>query len=338
MHARPTSLDSFLSKWERLSRKDAFPHGSARAWRDGARKTLSEILGLGLLEKPESLEPEKLSSEPWHEGATLERWTILVEEDVSMPFCVLRPGKPNGRALVCAPGHLGGGKESLIGNREDPRVAEKIDFYNYDYALRAAALGFTTFAHDPRGFGERLEEGDCDILSSSCRRIAHMAAPLGLSLAGLLVWDIMRLVDHVTENEGFGDVGILGFSGGGLQALCAGALDTRLKLVFTSGYFYGFRDSLLVLNANCECNYVSSLWRHFDVQDLAAMVAPRPMVVQSAEGDHLAGPRGLENVIPQVAEARLAWEEEGVPGLLVHDIIPGGHHFGPERLRELLGA
>ena len=44
-----------------------------------------------------------------------------------------------------------------------------------------------------------------------------------------------------------------------------------------SGYMYGYRDALLTLNNNCSCNYVTHLWEHLDMGDIASLIAPRPL-------------------------------------------------------------
>ena len=56
-------------------------------------------------------------------------------------------------------------------------------------------------------------------------------------------------------------------------------------------------DSFVRLNTNCSCNFVPYLFLHFDVADIAGLVAPRPLVIQSAREDHLTVERGLDNVL-----------------------------------------
>ena len=58
-------------------------------------------------------------------------------------------------------------------------------------------------------------------------------------------------------------------------------------------FYYGFYDSLLKLNANCSCNYIRSLYLYFDIADIAALIEPRPIIVQSSKDDHFAGERGI---------------------------------------------
>lgn len=53
----------------------------------------------------------------------------------------------------------------------------------------------------------------------------------------------------------------------------------------------------------------------------------RPLVIQSARDDHLAGRRGLANVLAPMDELRVAYELSGAVERLYHHIVPGGHHF-----------
>ena len=45
---------------------------------------------------------------------------------------------------------------------------------------------------------------------------------------------------------------------------------------------------------------VPHLWEHFDMGDIASLIAPRPLLIQSCRDDNLNGPRGLRNVQEQV--------------------------------------
>ncbi len=163
-----------------------------------------------------------------------------------------------------------------------------------------------------------------------------MAQEMGLTLAGLPVFDIMCLTEFLIGKRGYEDIRIMGFSGGGLQALYAAALDERPGTVFISGYFHGFKEALLEMAENCSCNYIPSLRLHFDIQDVAALIAPRPLVIQSAESDHLAGRRGLVYVPEPMEELRCAYSLPGCEDRVYHHIVSGGHHLEKEGVSEAL--
>lgn len=131
-------------------------------------------------------------------------------------------------------------------------------------------------------------------------------------------------------------LGCIGFSGGGMQTLWASALDQRIWQSVISGYMYGYRDALLTLNGNCSCNYVPHLFEHMDMGDIASLIAPRPLMIQSCREDGTNGPRGMDNVIEQVKVIREAYVRYGKEHLLIHDIREGRHCFHPESLEHVL--
>ena len=64
----------------------------------------------------------------------------------------------------------------------------------------------------------------------------------------MAVWDLMRLSDYLlalSESNGF--LACAGMSGGGQQTVWFSAMDDRVKAAITSGYFYGFKESLIEL-------------------------------------------------------------------------------------------
>ncbi len=262
-----------------------------------------------------------------------------------MPFYLLIPphaGRDT-RPFLCPPGHGGAGKYSVAGMREYAAVAEKIDYYDYDYGMQLARLGYVALCPDCRGFGERREElADAQTLpgalTGDCLRLARMGEPLGITVPGMLVWDLMRAADYL-EQRGEWDchnIACLGFSGGGMQTLFLSALDERIRLAAVSGYFYGYRDSLLRQSWNCSCNYVPHLWESFDMGDIASLIAPRPLLIQTCRDDRQNGPRGLENVLEQMEILKRAYGLCGAEDRLIHEICQGGHCWHGEHLQEHL--
>jgi len=180
----------------------------------------------------------------------------------------------------------------------------------------------------------QISDSEEAFITGTCFHLSHMANPLGMTVAGMCAWDAMRLIDYVYE-RGQWDVenlGAVGFSGGGMQVLWLTVLDERVKRCIISGYLYGYKDSLMILNGNCNCNYVPDLWKYYDCGDIASMIAPRFLAVQSCRNDHLNGPRGMENVYEQMETvcAAYALYPEAVSPL--HDVREGGHCWHEEVL------
>lgn len=337
------TLPSMLRKFDRFARQDRFRGGDQEAfeqWRGRMRRLLRELLGLDKMEDC-PLDPSVEDVVLLPEGIRREHVRIQVEPDVWMPMYLLIPegAGPSTRVFLCPPGHNGGGKYTVAGLSEYRAVEEKIRQYHYDYGLQLARLGYVAVCTDCRGFGERREDRadtlDPDqAMRGDCLRLAHMGEPLGIPVAGMLTWDLMRAVDYLLERGEWDTdaVSCLGFSGGGMQTLWLSALDDRIGLAVISGYLYGYRDALLTLNENCSCNYVPHLWEHLDMGDMASLIAPKPLLIQSCRGDRLNGPRGIANVEEQVDVVRVAYRLFGAPELVIHEICEGPHRWHGENL------
>ena len=295
------------------------------------------------------------------------RYHVLLrtEPDITLSAYLLVPTSAGADTPVflCPPGHNGGGKYSVAGVRGIRAVEECIEKYNYDFGWQLARLGYVTFCPDVRGFGERREmlEDTKELplaMKGDCYWLAHMGEPIGIPVLGMLSWDLMRCVDFLKEytmtKEGelrrLSDgehtdsedacwnperIIAFGFSGGAMQSLYLSALDERIHATFLSGYMYGFRDSLLRMNRNCSCNYVPHLMEHFDMGDIASLIALRRLMIQSCREDRLAGPRGLANVQEQIDIIRANYAVTGNTDNVQQDIEDGPHHLDTRHLQDI---
>lgn len=329
-------LSKIYEKTEKKLAYRASDPGQAERWKRQARDTLRELTGIDRMEWCE-LTPMLVEREQM-DGYRREKWLIQTEPDIWMPFYILLPdsaGPHDRRSCVIAPhGHLEGGKYSVAGRRDIPAVKDIIEQYNYDYSVQFVRRGFIVCCPDARAFGERREwmkhsEDEEPFMTSTCIPLNHMAICLGQSLTGMWTWDLMRLVDYVETRQDCDArrIGCAGLSGGGLQTLWLSALDDRIQCAVISGYFYGYKDSLLLLSDNCGCNYVPGLWNHADMGDLGALIAPRPLLIETGTNDHLNGHRGLANVLEQVDITGRAYRLFDMEHRLQHCVFDGGHKW-----------
>ena len=341
----PALRDRLKREGRSAAFKGATP-GDFEAWQIATRDRLFDLLGLSIMDRA-PIEVRELDRVQIAGGIVRTHAMLQVERDVWMPFYLLEPQTPKfdahgcKRCYICPHGHQGAGAASVAGVTGVPAVDDAVRKFNYDYGLRLARMGYVTVCPDARGWGSRRDwkgQGDDEnsYLRGTCLNQARMAEPLGLTVAGLNAWDNMRLIDYL---ETRGDIamdglGCFGFSGGGYMTLYLAALDPRVRKAFVSGYLYGVDDSLLHLNGNCSCNYTPALWRLLDMGDIASLIAPRPLLVQSCEKDHLNGARGLANVDEQLAIVRDAYGLVGHADDLLHEVCPGGHHLGVAYLAE----
>lgn len=333
-----TNQTALNRRFEARARQHKF-QGSTLAdlarWQTESRELLRDILGLSLMEAA-APRPRLRSSHRDEAGLTREEWLIQVEPDVWMPFTLLVPdGIETPVPLVIAPhGHGSGGKWMVSGRREIPLVKGAIEGFNGDYGWQLSRAGFIVACPDARGFGERREpalQSDDLLLKSSCAHLTLSASPLGLTVQGMMCWDLMRLLDHLQNDERIDAdlIGCAGLSGGGQQTLNLAALDGRVRASVVSGYFYGARESLLVLNRNCPCNMVPDLWSAFDMGDVAALVAPRALFIETGDADQLNGASGVANVTSQIEIANRAYQLTG--HTVAHHVFAGPHRWNGER-------
>ena len=337
------------ARLKREGRKAAFAGKTPadfEAWKVATRARLYDVLGLSLMDRA-SIEVRELGRVQIAGGIVRTHALLQVERDVWMPFYLLEPSRPKldewglKHCYICPHGHQGAGAASIAGVTGVPAVDDAVRKFNYDYGLRLARMGYVAVCPDARGWGYRRDwkgQGDdeASYLRGTCLNQARMAEPLGLSVAGLNAWDNIRLIDYLEARGDIAmdDLGCFGFSGGGYMTLYLAALDPRVRKAFVSGYLYGVDDSLMHLNGNCSCNYTPGLWRLLDLGDIASLIAPRPLLVQSCEEDHLNGARGLTNVDEQLDIVRDAYELLGCGEGLRHEVCPGGHHLGVTHLAE----
>jgi len=322
----------FQDRWERTERKLALKAQSRSefdVWKQTTRGKLMELTGYDtMITSP--LNPVVTGEEDMGDY-TRQRVEIETEPGVIMPVYVLIPkGEGPFPAMLCPHGHSSGGKYSPAGRRDIPELADTIEKHNYDYGVQFCRAGFVAFCPDARGFGERLERyARGELIASSCQYINNMAFPLGQTVTGMWAWDLHRLVDYVETREECipGKIGCAGLSGGGLQTLWATAFDERIRCAVISGYFYGYRESLLTLHGNCSCNYVPHLYEHVDIGDVGALIAPRPVLIETGDDDGLNGPSGLDNVIPQVETLKRAYRLFDAEDRVYHDIFHGKHRW-----------
>ncbi len=331
------ALPALLARFDRASRGmglRAQEPAELAAWQSDLRARLWAIIGLDTM-RACPLDPQLDASEQ-RDGYTETRVVIAVEPDVRMPLYVLTPGdlRPGQRRpVILAPhGHSSAGKAAVVGHADTPELAQTIAQHNYAYGVQLVRAGYVVLCPDARGFGERREPvmmHDGDMLGSSCQVLNHMALPLGQTVTGMWTWDLMRLIDYAATRDDCDatQIGCAGLSGGGAQTLWLAALDERVRCAVVSGYFYGYKDSLLRLSTNCSCNYVPGLWQLADMGDIGALLAPRPLLVETGSADGLNGERGVLNVTEQLDITRQAYRLLGAEDRLAHSVFEGGHSW-----------
>ncbi|MDD4369015.1 MAG: alpha/beta hydrolase family protein [Oscillospiraceae bacterium] len=316
------------------------------AWQNRLRDQLKQLLGWPLLaEIEQQQEIEPLPRELW-ERKTPDQLTVCARSIatlplVRLPFYVLYPAHYSAtklyKTVICLPAH-GANKEVVAGLADCPETAQKLqaspaEAYGQEFCRR----GYIAVCPDPAGFGARQEKlaaedqafggiTQLNPLGSSCGKLAETAEAFGLSQAGLIAWELRKLLDYLATlpSVDLNHLGVAGFSGGGGAALWLAALDPRINLAVISGYIHGYYDSLLDTHL-CACNYVPGLWRWADMSDLAALIAPRALFIENGRSDIENGSRGIAGPAEQVQKIRQAYRQFGAEDKLCFSTPAGPH-------------
>jgi dienelactone hydrolase len=315
-----------------------------KLWKSDTRKALASLLGMHRLEQAAagfSPAVPQILEESEEKGYKRYKLSLETLPQVNMPFYMLVPDSATStapcKAMITIPAH-GANKDSVAGVLTTPAVRRKLqETPKENYGEEFVKKGYVVFCPDPPGYGERLErtasedkafldQPESDSISSSCKNLTMTAEALGMSFAGLVLWDMMALVDYI-ETLDFVDMarlGCCGFSGGGLYTMWLAAMDDRIQLAVISGYLHGYYDSILETHL-CTCNFVPGLWNHYDVCDIASLIAPRPLFFENGRSDILNGPRGIEDPVSQYEKVKQAYGVFQKEELVQHGIFDGPH-------------
>lgn len=115
--------------------------------------------------------------------------------------------------------------------------------------------------------------------------IYRSAFELGRHILGYEIQKILALVDWLSRQPGYKDtrIGLFGHGEGGALALYSAALDTRIDVALISGYFSDRRG---LWQEPIDRN-VFGLLEQFGDAELAAMISPRPLIIEAAQSPEL---------------------------------------------------
>ncbi len=149
--------------------------------------------------------------------------------------------------------------------------------------------GHLVIAADVRGIGvtrasgaSSLSDGEFGQLFDMDTGVAYAAWSMDLSLLGMRVQDVVRCVDYTMQREGVDTrrLHVIGKGQASLWCLYAAVLDERIPNLICTGGLLSYR-SLAQADRSLYGGdiFVPEILQHFDLPDLAAILAPRPLVL-----------------------------------------------------------
>ena len=276
-------LQHFAEQRESLTPKLAWRAESIeehRAWRGRFARRLRKLVGRMPSEVPMEVE--------WIEEVETKAFIrrkvyIRSEEHYWVPAYLFLP-KPlpvSAPALVCLHGHSGVYPYIREGNAKERAKSKRLEL---DYAPFFAEHGYVTIAPIQRGWNETSR--NVDSRESGCQRMVMNSFLSGMTPVGLRCWDASRLVDFLRTRKTVDParIGVAGLSGGGTVALFWAALERRIRLAMIAGYYCTFADSIYSIY-HCLCNCVPDMMEWGEMRDIAALIAPRPLLIISGKKD-----------------------------------------------------
>ena len=315
--------------------------GEAENWQSGCRERLVGLMGF--VNQTPYVDPEPELLEEIDRGDFIRRKILIrTSPDSKMPVYLLLPkGAKAPLPVVLAYHGHGYGVKDIVGLWENGDERLEPDGYHADFAVELCRRGMAVAAPEIACFGERqtdfssLAEGKVTSPApSTCEHSAAWASMLGMSILVMRVRDSLRLTDYLQSlTEINGDrIGAMGISGGGMMTFFHAAVDPRIKSSVVSGYFCGFRDSILGIH-HCPCNYVPGLLRLGDVSDLAGLIAPRRLMIEAGDHDSIFP---IDSVRAQYEKARRAYHVWGKEANLEIDVFEGRHRICGNRAYQFL--
>ena len=245
------------------------------------RRRLAHILGVrdarvpfdGLELVATTAQPALVGQDPSYEILAV-RWPVL--RNMHGEGLLLRPlGKPPIADVIAIP-DADQTPEMIAGIA--PGVAESAQ-----YARRLAESGCRVLV--PLLISREMKPRNERAVLTNREYLYRSAFELGRHLIGYELQKVLALVDWLERESPSGDarIGVLGWGEGGLMALYAAALDTRIDAACVSGYFASRQT---IWQEPIDRN-VFGLLEQFGDAELATLVAPRPLCIEASRGPEL---------------------------------------------------
>jgi dienelactone hydrolase len=305
---------------------DASSRAQWQRWHDGFRQELARVIGLQFIRRS----PLRVTPGPVDEldGYTRHAFTIETSPGLFAPAFLLVPQGLTGRraAILCSHGH-GLGMNDLVALDAEGKPREEGKEYQHDFALQAVRAGFVTLAFDQFAFGRRrdIDFNKKNNLWNACEQPSKNAIHFGLCTTGVRVYEAMRMIDFLQSRPEVDPerIGMVGISGGGLVTQFTAALDDRVKAACVSGFCNRFEACILSIH-HCIDNYVPGLGRLGNSDDVACLVAPRPLLIEAGTKDPIFP---IDATRAALSKLERCYQLLGVPDRLEADIFDRAHEF-----------
>jgi dienelactone hydrolase len=289
--------------------------------------------------------------------------TFQTTPDLRVPAYVLIPKKaalpaPGLLVLHCHGGAYVWGKEKVVAVDNEPAALSEFKQQLYQGTSIATELvrrGYVVITIDMFYWGERrmLLQDDppsyrepqrmtADEIAAFNRRssqneqlVARSLLTAGITWPGVMLWDDLRTLDYLASRPEVDRrrLGCVGLSVGGYRSFLLAALDERIKAAVDVGWMTSLAANIRrhVLNTVGLTFHIPGLYRYLDLPDLAALIAPRSLLVMNGSKDALFPPVGVEQAFRKI---EACFRKAGVPERQRCRLYDVPHEFNREMQSE----
>jgi dienelactone hydrolase len=363
-----TSADSgsLFPDIERLSRKRNYPYSflsnrwrSVDEYRAEGRRVVLDSFGY----RPPAAAPRAEVVDRRDLGEFVrEKILFSTTPDFRVPAYVHIPKNRSGRLPAIVDLHSHGGmflfgKEKVIDfGANHPAMVEyhKENYGGRPTATALARRGYVAITIDAFPFGERRLMMDEDLkygwerskysvedvrnLNRKCQQkestVAKALAFAGMTWPGIVAWDDMRTVDYLVTRPEVDParIGCVGVSMGGYRSLLLAGLDDRIAVAGVVGFMSTVRPMIQRhVDTHSFVHFIPGLHGYLDLPDVAALRAPKPLMVQQCKRDGLFPPAGMEEAAKKIADI---YEKAGAPDAFAPRFYDVPHMFNVEMQEE----
>jgi dienelactone hydrolase len=332
-----------------------------RKWQPAARARVFDHLFYA----PPGVAPQPELIRRTNRGDYIEEYlTFQTTPDLRIPAYVLVPARHTRPApgIVALHSHDGiylWGKEKLVENEQEHPYLTTFKQQRYGGRSIAADLardGYVVAIIDMFYWGERrmLLQGDpaayrerpSTMTEEQIRAFNGRASQneslvgrslftAGITWPGVVLWDDIRTLDYLASRPDVDAtrLGCVGLSVGGYRSFLLAALDERIKAAVDVGWMTSFASQIRqhVVNTIGLSFHINGLYRYLDLPDLAALIAPRAVLVINGSQDRLFALDGVKAAFEKIARC---YDKAGAPDRQRCRLYDAPHEFNREMQAE----
>jgi dienelactone hydrolase len=183
---------------------------------------------------------------------------------------------------------------------------------------------------DVAAFNRRSQEGE--------QLVARSLFAAGITWPGVLLWDDLRTIDYLASRPEVDAqwLGCVGLSLGGYRSFLLAALDPRIKVAVDVGWMTSFGSQIRrhIVHTVGLTFHIAGLYRYLDLPDLAALIAPRALLVINGSRDSLFSPEGVRGAFEKIGAC---FEKAGAADRQHCRLYDAPHQFNHQMQDEAFG-